>query len=64
MTRVRPPVGEDGPGSQPTGAHAVEQNLGRNDPGRDDRLLTTAAELSDEQLREPSLLPGWTRATY
>src|SRR6266487_6753291 len=27
-----------------------------------DRLLATAAALSDTQLREPSLLPGWSRA--
>src|SRR6266496_3912112 len=26
-----------------------------------DRLLATAAALSDTQAREPSLLPGWTR---
>ena len=49
------------PVSQPAGAHAVEQNLGRITQAQD-RLLTTAAALSDEQAREPSLLPGWTRA--
>ncbi|MFF9815101.1 maleylpyruvate isomerase family mycothiol-dependent enzyme [Streptomyces sp. NPDC014006] len=27
-----------------------------------DRLLATAAALSDEEVRAPSLLPGWTRA--
>ncbi len=26
-----------------------------------DRLLATAAEITDAQVREPSLLPGWTR---
>ncbi len=26
-----------------------------------DRLLTTVASLTDTQMREPSLLPGWTR---
>lgn len=49
------------PVSQPTGAHAVEQNLGRIAQAQD-RLLTTAAALSDEQAGQPSLLPGWTRA--
>ena len=48
------------PVSQPTGAHAVEQNLGRIAQAQD-RLMTTAAALSDEQAGEPSLLPGWTR---
>ncbi|HEX9066235.1 MAG TPA: maleylpyruvate isomerase family mycothiol-dependent enzyme [Streptosporangiaceae bacterium] len=46
--------------SQPAGAHAVEQNLGRIEAAQD-RLAGTAAALSDQQAGEPSLLPGWTR---
>ncbi len=46
--------------SQPADAHAVEQNLGRITQAHD-RLMTTAAALTDEQARAPSLLPGWTR---
>lgn len=48
------------PVSQPAGAHAVEQNLGRIEQAHD-RLIATAAAITDEQAREPSLLPGWTR---
>jgi hypothetical protein len=28
-----------------------------------ERLLRTAMALSDAEMRDPSLLPGWTRAT-
>ena len=48
------------PVSQTTGAHAVEQNLGRLAEAHD-RLMATATVLSDEQCGEPSLLPGWSR---
>jgi maleylpyruvate isomerase len=34
----------------------IENNVAANE-----RLLATASALSDEQMREPSLLPGWTR---
>jgi maleylpyruvate isomerase len=46
--------------SQPGGAHAVEQNLGRVAQSHE-RVIATAAALSDQQVGEPSLLPGWTR---
>jgi maleylpyruvate isomerase len=49
------------PVSQPTGAHAIEQNLGRITRAHE-RLLATAGALTDDQVRDPSLLPGWTRA--
>jgi maleylpyruvate isomerase len=48
------------PVSQPAGTHAVEQNLGRIAQAHE-RLSATAAALSDQQAREPSLLPGWSR---
>lgn len=42
------------------GPHSVELMIERNDAAME-RLLESASKLSDEQLREPSLLPGWTR---
>jgi maleylpyruvate isomerase len=48
------------PVSVPTAAHAVEQNLGRITQAHD-LLLATTAGLTDQQVAEPSLLPGWTK---
>lgn len=48
------------PVSVPTAAHAVEQNLDRITQAHD-RLVATAAGLTDQQAAEPSLLPGWSR---
>lgn len=49
------------PVNQPSAPHSVELTIGRiTDAG--ERLAATAAALSDEQVREPSLLPGWSRA--
>jgi len=45
----------------PGGEHSVEPTLTRIDEAGG-RLAATAAALSEESLREPSLLPGWTRA--
>lgn len=47
--------------SQPTGPHSVDLTISRIDDAVG-RLLGTASALSIEQVREPSLLPGWTRA--
>lgn len=46
--------------SQPARPHAVDLTIGRIDDAVG-RLLATAATLSDEQVGEPSLLPGWSR---
>lgn len=43
-----------------TGPHSVDLTIARIDDAAD-RLLATASALSDAQLREPALLPGWTR---
>jgi maleylpyruvate isomerase len=45
---------------QPVATHSVDLTIGRIDAAID-RLLTTASALSDDQVREPSLLPGWSR---
>lgn len=42
------------------GPHAVDFMIEQNEAAAD-RLVASAAELSDEQMREPSLLPGWSR---
>jgi len=48
------------PVNQPSAPHSVELTIGRiTEAG--DRLATTVSRLSDEQVREPSLLPGWSR---
>ena len=47
------------PVSQPAG-HAVEETIRRIDDAVG-RLVASASALSDEQMREPSLLPGWSR---
>ncbi len=46
--------------SQPPGPHLVDLTIGRVEASVD-RLLASAAGLSDAQMREPSLLPGWSR---
>src|SRR6266571_2485523 len=46
---------------QPVGTHSVDLTIGRIDAAVD-RLLASASALSDDQVREPSLLPGWSRA--
>lgn len=47
--------------SQPAaGPHSVDLLIRRIDESVG-RLLASASALSDEQLREPSLLPGWSR---
>jgi len=50
--------------THPTVSHHIASDpgelLGRVD-GATDRLLATAAELDDEHVRRPSLLPGWSR---
>jgi maleylpyruvate isomerase len=45
---------------QSRGAHAVDFMIEQNEAAID-RLLASAAELSDDQMRDPSLLPGWSR---
>jgi maleylpyruvate isomerase len=47
------------PVSQPAG-HSVEETIRRIDDAVG-RLVASASALSDEQMREPSLLPGWSR---
>jgi maleylpyruvate isomerase len=46
--------------SQSSGAHSVRETIARIEEATD-RLVSSASALSDEQVREPSLLPGWTR---
>jgi maleylpyruvate isomerase len=46
--------------SQPPGPHWVDQTISRIAEA-DSRLIASASALSDDQLREPSLLPGWSR---
>jgi maleylpyruvate isomerase len=46
--------------NQSAGPHAIQLLIERNEAAVD-RLLESASGLSDEQMREPSLLPGWTR---
>ena len=45
---------------QSAGEHSVDLMIGRIDEAVA-RLLASAEALSDEQMREPSLLPGWSR---
>jgi len=44
----------------PAGPHSVDLTIDRIDAAVD-RLLASASMLSDEQVREPSALPGWSR---
>ena len=46
--------------NQAHGPHAVDFMIEQHEAAID-RLLTSAAALSDDQMREPSLLPGWSR---
>ncbi|MGN6794395.1 MAG: maleylpyruvate isomerase N-terminal domain-containing protein [Streptosporangiaceae bacterium] len=46
--------------TEPTAPHAVESTIGRITEASD-RLTATVSALSDDQVREPSLLPGWSR---
>lgn len=46
--------------NQSRGPHAVDFMIEQNEAAID-RLVASAAELSDDQVREPSLLPGWSR---
>ncbi len=46
--------------SQSAGPHSVDLMIGRIDEAID-RVLASASKLSDEQMREDSLLPGWSR---
>lgn len=46
--------------NQSRGSHAVDFMIEQNEAAID-RLLASAAALSDDQMREPSLLPGWSR---
>jgi maleylpyruvate isomerase len=48
------------PVNQPSAPYSVELMIGRiTEAG--ERLAATASGLTDEQVREPSLLPGWSR---
>ena len=47
--------------SAPADPAAAAAELNGRLRGATERLLRTAAELSDDQVREPSLLPGWSR---
>ena len=46
--------------NQSRGSHAVDFMIEQNEAATD-RLLASATALSDDQMREPSLLPGWSR---
>ena len=46
--------------TEPTAPHAVETTMGQI-AGAAERLAATAIVLTDDQVREPSLLPGWSR---
>lgn len=46
--------------NQSRGSHAVDFMIEQNEAATD-RLLASATALSDGQMREPSLLPGWSR---
>jgi maleylpyruvate isomerase len=46
--------------NQSHGPHAVDFMIEQNEAAVD-RLLESASALSDDQMREPSLLPGWSR---
>jgi maleylpyruvate isomerase len=47
--------------SQQPGPHSVDLTIARISEGTD-RLIASASALTDEELRAPSLLPGWSRA--
>jgi len=47
--------------SQPPGPHSVDLTIARISEA-DGRLLESGSALTEDQLREPSLLPGWSRA--
>lgn len=47
--------------SAPVTAAAEAARLGAQVEAATERLLATAAEITDEQARQPSLLPGWSR---
>ncbi len=51
---------EYGSVSQPPGPHSVDLSIARISEA-DGRLLATASALTDDQMHEPSLLPGWSR---
>lgn len=53
-------VEEDDYVNQPRGPHAVDFMVEQNEAAID-RLIESASALSDDQMREPSLLPGWSR---
>lgn len=46
--------------NQSRGPHGVDFMIEQNEAAID-RLVASASELSDDQMREPSLLPGWSR---
>ncbi|HEX9033884.1 MAG TPA: maleylpyruvate isomerase family mycothiol-dependent enzyme [Streptosporangiaceae bacterium] len=46
--------------SQSAGAHSVGETIARIEQATE-RLIASGSALSDEQIREPSRLPGWTR---
>ena len=46
--------------SQPPAPHSVDLTISRIAEA-DGRLIASASALTDDQLREPSLLPGWSR---
>jgi uncharacterized protein (TIGR03083 family) len=46
--------------NQSRGPHAVDFMIEQNEAAID-RLVGSASALSDDQMREPSLLPGWSR---
>ena len=46
--------------NQSAGPHSIDLLIEQNEAAVD-RLLESASGLSDEQVREPSLLPDWTK---
>jgi maleylpyruvate isomerase len=48
------------PVTEPTAPHAVDATIGQITEATG-RLAVTVSALSDDQVREPSLLPGWSR---
>jgi maleylpyruvate isomerase len=48
------------PVNQPMGPHSVDLTIGRIKEAVD-RLVASVTTISDEHMREPSLLPGWSR---
>jgi maleylpyruvate isomerase len=47
--------------NQSAGRNSIDEMIEHNEAAAE-RLVASASALSDEQMREPSLLPGWTRA--